>query len=507
MTTKIDDHINQAISRLPQQHRGKVNIETFLTALVKPVQGIEDGLWQLLTERGIDNSVGAQLDRIGRIVNQDRLGLDDETYSRYLRARITVNRSNGLVGDLILVTELILNQPSALIVVAQQFPASVAVKIFDDPVDDDLANTLISFLRDTVSAGVRIILETTNNAEDDSFYFASGVGFETVFQDYGTGSAAENYSKITVSDAPITGFPSSGKIRIGVGTPNEEEVDYVGIATIFTTDDAFDLGSIRSTPHSANEMIQEAGPGKGFGEGSFASAKSSKNPLILENTHCLVLDSSQSQYVTVPDDPALDPDSITVGLWFRPRSKPDSGVDWVLLDRIGGGGGFRFYLIKSGTGENWLFRAFINGAYMITTSVTIATLQWSHLAFTYDHNAATVADAFTLIQDGVDVGGNIVVGNGADPPPPIGDSGQFLMIGARVNGTATIDADLDDLKIFDYAQTIQEVSFNKDREFNGAAPGLILNHKYNNDLSDSSGNGHDGTGVNGPTFSTDTPFK
>lgn len=160
------DHETEALSRLKYQFRDKINIRAALAAIVGPTQGIEDAMQDLLTERNIDTAVGVQLNALGLIVGQPRGGLDDDTYRRYIRARIARNRSNGTVEDLIRVAVLILGSETAYVQVDQQHPASVVVRIYNIDVPDDIAQVVIQFLRGTVSGGVRIILEYSNDVEN-----------------------------------------------------------------------------------------------------------------------------------------------------------------------------------------------------------------------------------------------------------------------------------------------------------------------------------------------------
>lgn len=139
------------------------NTEKFIATLATPFQSIELMLQQLLTERSIDTAVGAQLDIIGKIVGQPRNGLDDDTYRRYCRARIATNKSNGIVENLITVTDLIVYDDDGYYEIDTQGIATVVVKIQNITLTEELADVLISFLKDAVSGGVRVILEYTTN--------------------------------------------------------------------------------------------------------------------------------------------------------------------------------------------------------------------------------------------------------------------------------------------------------------------------------------------------------
>lgn len=135
------------------------NITKLLRALTAPVQALEDMLQQLMSERSIDTAVGKQLDVIGRLAGQPRLGLDDETYRRYIRARIAAHNSDGTTEDLITVATLIVYDDDATYEVDNHGNGSVIVRVRNIAISQALADILISFLKAAVSGGVRVILE------------------------------------------------------------------------------------------------------------------------------------------------------------------------------------------------------------------------------------------------------------------------------------------------------------------------------------------------------------
>ena len=119
-------------------------------------------------------------DAIGALVGQDRGGLPDEDYRRFVRARITVNRSRGLVNELVLVTQLVLDDPAVTIQITPSFPAALVERIIGAEISDDAASVLASFLRRTVAAGVRLLVEFQNASDAETFAFLdadAGLGF------------------------------------------------------------------------------------------------------------------------------------------------------------------------------------------------------------------------------------------------------------------------------------------------------------------------------------------
>jgi hypothetical protein len=94
MITKITTHVAEALDNLVELFKEKPKLASTITAFVGQVQDIEDALQQLLTDRGIDAALGAQLDGLGSIVGAARQGrTDDEIYRQAIKARIGINTS------------------------------------------------------------------------------------------------------------------------------------------------------------------------------------------------------------------------------------------------------------------------------------------------------------------------------------------------------------------------------------------------------------------------------
>ena len=74
-------------------------MENAIGAIISGIQDLETTFCDLLEKRlGIYEASGFQLDQIGTIVGQERLGFDDDFYRILLLARIGANISNGETG-------------------------------------------------------------------------------------------------------------------------------------------------------------------------------------------------------------------------------------------------------------------------------------------------------------------------------------------------------------------------------------------------------------------------
>ena len=152
------------------------NISRMLYVVAVSSQTLETAQQQVLRQRTLENAVGANLDVIGKLVGQPRVGLDDDTYRRYCRASITANKSRGTAEELIDVADLVIFEDDAVYVVTIMSVAAVIVRVTEIGITDDLAQVTFNFLRRAASAGVRLVLEYGNTWP--LFTFDSGPGFD-----------------------------------------------------------------------------------------------------------------------------------------------------------------------------------------------------------------------------------------------------------------------------------------------------------------------------------------
>lgn len=153
------------------------NVEKLIIALVGPAQDIENCLQQLLLNRAVSTATGVQLDLLGRIVGQLRLGQNDDDYRRFIRARIATNRSGGVTEDLLTIMGLIVNSVSASYHVERSGVATVVARIDGIAVDDSLGDIVFGFLKSAKSGGVRLVVQWSESLPENTFRFDSGPGF------------------------------------------------------------------------------------------------------------------------------------------------------------------------------------------------------------------------------------------------------------------------------------------------------------------------------------------
>jgi hypothetical protein len=184
VSTDLVNHAVAALARLPEQFKDKPNIAAFLNAINMQCDELEVAFRQLLLERGVDNAVGDQLDVIGRIVGQERAGLLDDDYRRYIRARISANRSRGTTEDMLTVARLVVYDDDATYEIVPQSIAT-AVRVGGVAISSALGDILFDFLSASKAAGVRLIVEVSPAAPGGMFVWDTpGQGWDNgVFAD------------------------------------------------------------------------------------------------------------------------------------------------------------------------------------------------------------------------------------------------------------------------------------------------------------------------------------
>ncbi len=148
------DHVLEALELLAEQFKTKENIEATLSALVRPIQTVEDSLQELLVERAVDTAVGVQLDGIGEIVGQPRNGLEDFEYRAHIKVRIFVNLATGTADDVMKVAELVADiyEPFETIDIEDEPPAAFVLSTTGG--SSSYRDVLADLLRGVRGAGI-----------------------------------------------------------------------------------------------------------------------------------------------------------------------------------------------------------------------------------------------------------------------------------------------------------------------------------------------------------------
>lgn len=182
-TARIDyvaDWYTRLRGRLYKQFKYKTKFGLWSDMIARQVTDLENAMQALLTLISIDDSIGAQLDNLGRLIGQQRAGVDDATYRLYLKARIVARRSKGTPEDIYSVMRALFGTSSPMRITT----SGVGVKAFRVTVHTVLtaAQVLIaiSFLRQSKESGARALLDWQPAAETAVMRWdVAGQGWDT----------------------------------------------------------------------------------------------------------------------------------------------------------------------------------------------------------------------------------------------------------------------------------------------------------------------------------------
>ena len=92
---QTSDHVERALARLTSQYDNAERLQALLTVDSERIQDLEAAVYTLLTERWLPDAEGRQLNRLGAVVGEPRLGRSDADYRDAILLRISLNRGGG----------------------------------------------------------------------------------------------------------------------------------------------------------------------------------------------------------------------------------------------------------------------------------------------------------------------------------------------------------------------------------------------------------------------------
>lgn len=104
--TYQSDHLEVMLARLPEEFKTVPELVAVLTLLARQVQDLEDAFRDLLTKRGLAGQ-GAQLDAVGRLLDETRDGEADDVYRARLAAKVREMRGSGTYQDVLDIMRLL----------------------------------------------------------------------------------------------------------------------------------------------------------------------------------------------------------------------------------------------------------------------------------------------------------------------------------------------------------------------------------------------------------------
>lgn len=178
---RITTHVEDALARLPEDYRQPVR-QALLTALVRPLEELEQAAYDMTLWRDLATAAGVQLDVLGAILALPRAALSDEDYRRLLRVQILILHSDGLPEALLTILRGWLNiKPGHL--VYREFPPAGWVIYYDTATT--LQRQIGSVLGRSKAAGVRGALISATTAPTATFRLAWGsTGYGAGYSSY-----------------------------------------------------------------------------------------------------------------------------------------------------------------------------------------------------------------------------------------------------------------------------------------------------------------------------------
>lgn len=169
--TKKTTHAAEMIGNELLQDKEQPNRVALIESIGAEIQDAENSLGDVFDQHFIDNAVGAQLDGLGEIVDEDRKGKADPEYRTVLKAKDRALRSNGSPEDLIAVVRLVIS--AVAFALEEMFPAHVKISMEVNGLDAPEIATLLSLARPAGVSGA-LIADTTATP----FQFSSTAALE-----------------------------------------------------------------------------------------------------------------------------------------------------------------------------------------------------------------------------------------------------------------------------------------------------------------------------------------
>jgi len=148
------------------------NISDLMTALYgNQVQDLENKMRDLYFRLDIDRMAGVQLDKIGTIVGQDRLGFADDFYRILIKVKIGVHTSEGTIEQILTAWKLLTD--STEVTLTERFPAKIKLTT-TTYLEDVLMNFVKEYSQQILAGGVGI--DEIIVLDRERFGFGSGFG-------------------------------------------------------------------------------------------------------------------------------------------------------------------------------------------------------------------------------------------------------------------------------------------------------------------------------------------
>lgn len=162
-------HVLRSLGLRITQDQESPRFAALISSYIEEVQLVENVAWQVLESRMLELATGAQLDLLGKLVGQERVGDSDDEYRVYIRARIAVNMSDGTADDVMRVAGTLLDGLTWRY--WEVYPMTIFVEAFGV---EKLQGTIANMIRAARMAGVAFNFQFSDYPEHETFAFALG---------------------------------------------------------------------------------------------------------------------------------------------------------------------------------------------------------------------------------------------------------------------------------------------------------------------------------------------
>jgi hypothetical protein len=146
------DHLTTDEDRLLVQYKEKVTVKALALAPSKNAQFLENTLFEVLVQQLLDNALGEQLNRWGRVFKIERELRGDDDYRVAIKAKVLEYRSKGHVEEIYAPFDAL--DPAADFYIKQWYPAAIVLRWLSPPLDRAAARVLALVLKRSRSGGV-----------------------------------------------------------------------------------------------------------------------------------------------------------------------------------------------------------------------------------------------------------------------------------------------------------------------------------------------------------------
>ncbi len=214
------------------------------------------------------------------------------------------------------------------------------------------------------------------------------------------------------------------------------------------------------------------------------------------NTYSLSLSSASTQYASLSNPVGLPTGSSarTIEAWIKTSDTSQQ----FFFDMGADNSSFGQFALSVAPFDGNKIGVQLSGGNVFYDAIGVTDGNWHHLAFSYPAGLGIASGM--AYMDGVAL--SQVSSNDQTP----NTTSDRVTIGATVNGSASFDGKIDDVRVWNSARTQSEIQSDMTSELTGSESGLVGYWNFNNSYSDLTSNGNNLTAVNSPMFSSDVPF-